>query len=676
MAIIIGVSSGIFGAATQEERFAFTSVGLAKKAQYAITKGVDFVQIDLESLAEFEEADIKEKMDQVKRLGISFGIHAETPAFGSREFPHLDSAIKPDYRRGHERLIHNLEKSAELEAKYYLVHSSESTPFIFLSKEFQPSDLVDPWGRDLANFIRDHENIYIQFGDKKIIDSWLWHQYELWQDVFHANPEESLKAELRSREQGLREQTTRDLVAQQAREKRNEKIIDVVNKEFGDKLAQAEQKVRFLDDAIAAQHFESPEQFAAVVKQREIALQEVSQIKAQQAEKIRKLELTTTLTPEEVKEASKTIEQLSSERIEKESEITFEKDKPDLIQTITTADYEAFLRAVQNRNLAYGPEKIAYFIMAKWMEVTDHPLWRPIIDITISYYAKKENKTSEQWKKDHKIEKVSIDDQYFAKDYRLWVPSVSALYVYGHFVPSSAPPSKSKAKPEFNVRSPVDILEKKKIYFVFETPMAASGMEDLLRFPQPAQMYYLVKAINSIFLGIAVDIEHMLMDGLNVETAIDIMPQEAGKWIRVIHTGYPSPLGPAHIPIPLGSDQQLYLYKTYWKMRQKGMGRNGDVFMIFERTGGADPIQQTVIALRLIKKFLEMDYPPEKLPLEFFGLEAGQWASTERQRAQMLEHAYDPLKGTLQVPEEEHGLLGKTAIEKGKGEEWRKEKYR
>ena len=154
------------------------------------------------------------------------------------------------------------------------------------------------------------------------------------------------------------------------------------------------------------------------------------------------------------------------------------------------------------------------------------------------------------------------------------------------------------------------------------------------------------------------------------------MPQDAGKLIRVVHTGYPSPLGPAHIPIPLGSDQQVYLYKTYWKLRQKGMGKENEVFVIFERSGGPDPIQQSVIAMRLIKQFLERDVAPEKLPLEFYGLEAGQWASSERQRAQILEHAYDPLKGMLQVPEEEHGILGKAAIEKGKAEEWRKEKYR
>jgi hypothetical protein len=182
--------------------------------------------------------------------------------------------------------------------------------------------------------------------------------------------------------------------------------------------------------------------------------------------------------------------------------------------------------------------------------------------------------------------------------------------------------------------------------------------------------------MNSQWFGVAIDIQHMLMDGLNVEAALAVLPEDSGKWIRVIHSGYPSPLGPHHIPIPLGSDQQIYLYKTYWNLRQKGTGKDNEVFLIFERGGGQDPIQQSIIALQLIKKFLEADVSPEKLPLEFYGLDTGQWASSERQKAQILEHAFEPLKGMLQVPEEEHGFLGKSSIEKGKGEEWRKEKYR
>jgi len=668
----IGVGGGIFGAATQEERFAFTSVGLAKKAQYAITKGVNFVQIDLESTSEFEEFDLKKKMDDVKRLGIRFGVHAESVAFGTREFPHLDSAIKPDYRRGHERLIHSIEQSAKIGAEYFLVHSSESTPFQFLSKEFQPSDLVDPWGRDLAAFIKDHRDIYLEFGEDRYRDSWLWKQNDLWQDVFHDIPELSIQRSEKNRLQNLREDARSRLISQKLSELKSEKVQNMLTKEFGARIEELETKISILRSRVP----ENPAEEASLINQINELLEQRRNLAEKQKKKQQELEATVQVSPEEFEKELKSAEKEQESRIENEAKIVFEAERSNYIKLITTQTIQEFLKLIQSRQLAYGPEKIAYYIMARWMEKTGHPLWRPVIETTISYYAKKEGKTKEQWLKEKGIENISIDDKKFQKDYRLWVPSVSALYVYGHFYPRSAPPSESGAEPEFDVKSPAEILEKNGIYFIFETPMAGSGMEDLLRFPQPAQMYHLVKAMNSKFFGIAVDIEHMLMDGLNVEAALDILPQDAGKWIRVVHTGYPSPLGPAHIPIPLGSDQQKYLYDTYWKLRQKGMGKENEVFIIFERTGGPDPIQQSIIALRLIKKFLEMDCPPEKLPLEFYGLEPGQWASTERQRMQILEHAFDPLKGTLQVPEEEHGFLGRAAIEKGKGEEWRKEKYR
>src|SRR3989344_2040001 len=119
MSYILGVSAGIFGAAQQVEKQQYA--GLPKKAQYAITKGVQFVQLDLESISEFEEFEIDKKMQQIERLNIGFGLHSETPAFGSREFPHLDSAINQDYRRGHERLIHILKNAAKIKCKYVLV---------------------------------------------------------------------------------------------------------------------------------------------------------------------------------------------------------------------------------------------------------------------------------------------------------------------------------------------------------------------------------------------------------------------------------------------------------------------------------------------------------------------------------------------------------------------------
>jgi hypothetical protein len=195
-------------------------------------------------------------------------------------------------------------------------------------------------------------------------------------------------------------------------------------------------------------------------------------------------------------------------------------------------------------------------------------------------------------------------------------------------------------------------------------------------------MYYLIKELDKAGEGnfaIAVDIEHMLMDGLNVEAAVDVLPEDGGKYIRVIHTGWPSPIGPAHIPIPVGSEQQRYLYEVYYKMRQKGMLSKWDTYLVFERAGGEDPFKQSIIALRMIKEHLEKDPPtnPENLPMQFYGISPEGFMSEQRQVAIIKEHYWDPLKGLLARPEEDYTFFGTAALEKGKRpEDWKKEELK
>jgi len=108
MGYVLGFSSGAFGVAGPEERP--NLAGLSQKAESSITKGVNFVQLDLESLSEFEEPDLERKMkeDIMEKLNVKFGIHSETRAFGV-EAAELDSAIKMEYERSHERIVRILE---------------------------------------------------------------------------------------------------------------------------------------------------------------------------------------------------------------------------------------------------------------------------------------------------------------------------------------------------------------------------------------------------------------------------------------------------------------------------------------------------------------------------------------------------------------------------------------
>jgi hypothetical protein len=630
MTYTIATSAGIISAAQQEEKMQYA--GLYRKANFALTKGVNFVQLDLESISEFQEPGLVENMKKIQGLKINYGLHSETPAFGSREFPHLDSAIDVDYRRGHERLQIIIENAGKIKCVYMLMHSSESTPFIFLSRELQPTDLVDIWGRPLGEFIEQEGNISGQFvkllSEKPVPRNWIKEWLEdpkqgyIWVETF-----------------------TEDLQSIIDRDRRNRKIE--LKQLYRRQIAQSKLELqRRIDES------KNPE----LAKQQIIA----------RGEELPDFE-GGLITPEDearVKELESKINNL---------------EEDEQIRNIKEIYMSLFLRNLKSRSLHYGPERTAYYITAKWMEINNDPLWNDIINITLKYYAKRDGISEEEWLEKKGIKKVdgkwSIEDDEFRKFYQLWVPAVSAKYLWGHFMPEKCPTKTRYSDPK-------KLLKNAKIFFVLETPMASPGMEDLLRFAQPAQMYYLAKAINAAageeVMNIAIDVEHMLMDGLNVETAFDILPEDGGSLIRVVHTGWPSPLGPAHIPIPIGSDQQRYLYETYYKLRQKGMGKTKECYVVFERAGGQDPIQQSVLALRMIKEELERDTSPDHLPLKFYGISPEGFLSEQRQRAMVFEHRYEPLKGLIVTPEEEHTFLGKSALEKPgmTPEKWKKEELR
>jgi len=172
----------------------------------------------------------------------------------------------------------------------------------------------------------------------------------------------------------------------------------------------------------------------------------------------------------------------------------------------------------------------------------------------------------------------------------------------------------------------------------------------------------------------------MISIRLDPETVVKLLPENAGKYVKVIHAGWPSPLAPAHVPIPLGSEQQQYLYKVYYKLREKGFGLDPkiDHFILFER--GPFPIRQSVVTLRKITEFLEKDVKPEdliKYP-EFFGVSTGEVASYERQLTMIKEHVEEPLKGVIAIPEEEYTALGRAAMAKPgvSPEKWKKEELK
>jgi hypothetical protein len=165
----------------------------------------------------------------------------------------------------------------------------------------------------------------------------------------------------------------------------------------------------------------------------------------------------------------------------------------------------------------------------------------------------------------------------------------------------------------------------------------------------------------------------MLGNNIDPQEEIEKLPSEAGKLVRVVHVTTPSPLNPSHMPVYMASEAQVYIYEMLWKLRKKGFK---DGVILFERGGEEGQVKETVEVIRVIASHLEKDVEPKELPLEFFGMREG-GPRYSRQIVAIREHALDPLKGMLQVPEEQYTLLGTKAREKGKLEEWAKgEQYR
>jgi endonuclease IV len=519
MVYIIGISSGAFGLVEPGEKP--TLITIPRKIFAGGLEGVNFTQVDLESITEFNEPNIEEEVKKIKSLGITFGFHGEFYRGAERPLEMLDSAIEADYIHSHERLVQHIKGCGKLGGVYVNAHPSQTVPFIKLGMHTQPTKLVDFWGRPLKKFLEDNKDLldWIVKEDKPGDKSFVW--------------------------------------------------------EFTHRTA------------------------TQIIKMYEDSLLDTYYYRNQGKE-----------PPEDEKK--------------KIHEKAIEKAK------------EAFLSEISANDLSYGPEKAAYYIIAKWMQEHDDPLWKSIVG-------------------------KHIKDEDFSKSDKTkeWVPAVSAKYIWGHFC--------SKEK---QYEDPRPLLKKYNLCFVFEAEMGEGGLEGMHRFFRPRDMILLCQAIKSEYVGVCFDFEHVLSQNINIENEIKSIDYGSAKYIRLCHLGFPTSLVPAHMPIPLGSKEQLWLYERLFELRKKGFK---DGWLIFERSGA--PRENVIIVLRLIKQFLEKDVPPKDLPLEFYGMKP-QGPEMARQELAIKEHALEPLRGMLAIQEEEFTFLSKAAVEKGKAEEWRKEKYR
>ncbi|MBN2095608.1 MAG: hypothetical protein JW727_06165 [Candidatus Aenigmarchaeota archaeon] len=351
--------------------------------------------------------------------------------------------------------------------------------------------------------------------------------------------------------------------------------------------------------------------------------------------------ITQSTPPEQAQKLLQEFQKRVDERIKK----LIEKSAPEIVKFYT-------VEKLKRSELSYGPERLAYLSIGKWMSDKGDPLWK---DIT----------------KGKKMENVK-NDPY------IWVPAVSLKYIWGHFFPEEA---KGKCG-EHCFKDPKPFLSQYQIPFVIETETMKSGMEDLPRAANPAHFVILCREMEKAgckWFRTAIDFEHCLGAELDPDKFIEEMGSGSARYVNTLHVGWPTPLGPAHVPIYLGSEQQEQLYRWMYMLRKRGFDESETRFIIFERAGGVggDPVDQSTMSLKKNVEFLRKDVPPEKLSepenLHFYGLED---SAIKMQETQIQEHFMDPIKGLLQVVEEQHGFIGGQAVGKGKMKEWEAGKMR
>jgi len=258
--------------------------------------------------------------------------------------------------------------------------------------------------------------------------------------------------------------------------------------------------------------------------------------------------------------------------------------------------------------------------------------------------------------------------------------AVASRYIIGHLTVKN----NLYNKQYLNGMSVLEFVNKTGLILCFELPEVEQSMETgegLYRLYNPLHIQWFVRKLNSPYIRICMDFEHMLSQQLDPYVIIPQLPGDFGKLVYLFHLGEPKPYwGKAHIPIPLGSQAQEIIYEWLYMLRKKGFMHG---LLIFERGSGRgggkttfEVFEHSILALRQIAENLEKDIKPNELPLSFYGISEKNEAVYARELVTVKEHAWDPLEGVLSVPEEKHTFLSGAAIAKQKGQEWEKRKFR
>ena len=541
-------------------------LGLAQKiGGLGATGGIQFVQVDLESVAEFYEPEVKEQIKRIKsKLGMVAGLHGE-----SGELMGLDSAEKRIWEQTHLRLCQTVKYAAELGFFYVNVHFSNKQLISFTEAQHRTQGyfypVVGPDGKGLPNIIKNSPQL-------------------------HEEAKQHMEKRIVQRSKAFRI-AYRDL--------------------FDKKLKQLPELVE--------------------------------QLVRRELERFPEDQRTGQLKKEIMEDAQRRVNQHLHEEAEREA------GTDDFAFNIWLNMGDDEQEKYQLEDGEWG----AYHLVARWMKERGDYFWSSIA-------------------------RGQDPQKLYFEEENEFCAAVASKYIEGHIVLKDHWVNK-KFLDGMSIK---EWCEKHKLYLLLENPESGEGAEGLYRLFHPNHFYHTIKKIGSPFVKVTIDFEHMVSQKLDPDDVLPKMPGDFGKMILLFHLGQPVPYGGmAHIPISRGSLAQEQIYRWLYWMRKKGWTKG---YIMFERGAGRagsgrspyEVFEDSVIALRQIVAYLPNDIEPKKLPPEFFGISASNPDVWARQQVAMREHAWDPLEGMLQVPEEKHTFFGKSAVDKGKAQEWEKRKFR
>jgi sugar phosphate isomerase/epimerase len=323
-----------------------------------------------------------------------------------------------------------------------------------------------------------------------------------------------------------------------------------------------------------------------------------------------------------------------------------------------------------------------YILMGHYMFFTKDPIWVEMAELYKEHLAPyKLNYEDPNWLSEAWHDAQQSNDRKFKE---FFYGTIGAKFLEGHvkrifeWMNGEFIQKELKGKPEL-----IEIA--RNLNITFETPDARDPTHaGLFVLWNQRQIYVAVKNIRKKFntnkIWMLVDFEHMATQGVDpVKDMEEIMKKipDFGTLAVAVHANAPNP-GHAHLPLELGDIRVYkllyYLYKTGFT--KDPSGKEKMAYVIYERGGGEDPFKQSVETLRHVITYVQKDTHPYNLPAEFFGVKGHVAGSIVRQEQIIRDHAWEPLKDLLEMPEEEWGLLSSSAVKKGKAKEWEKAKNR